>query len=281
MRHLFRLFILAPLFSFSIACEKEAVQLTPVPKEVIPKNPRAGLKPFFSYVPMEMETLYEEMAHYLKGKDVAMVGPAPNLVGTNMGPEIDAYDVVCRVNNSFIINTDMVPDYGIKKNILFNSGSELGLQVLEDVWPQWQAFEYIMLPGIHQHYGKDHESVLEGIRRVDMNNIPVFQPRQEWFFDWQYKIDKEKKWNFLNTGLSSIRLLLEFEINSLTVYGFTFYRGGKGYVKHQDDLLKKIVSENPTIGYQYSSDGAAHQQHKQRRFFRKYIESDPRVIFIE
>ena len=175
----------------------------------------------------------------------------------------------------------MVPDYGKRKDILFNSGSELGLQVLEEVWPQWQSFKYLMLPGIHQHYGKGHETVLEGMRRVDMNAIPIFQPDQAWFFDWQRKIEKVKKWNFLNTGLSSIRLLLEFEINSLTVYGFTFYRGGKGYVKHQDDLLRKIVSENPTIGYQFSSDGASHQQHKQRRFFRKYAESDPRVIFIE
>jgi len=279
--YLFQLILLGALLGLGIACEKETVGTPSINKEVSLKNSREGMKPFPGYVPLEMKMLYAEMADYLKGKDIAMVGPAPNLVGTNMGPEIDTHDVVCRVNNSFIINEEMIPDYGTKKNILFNSGSELGLQVLEDVWSQWQNFEYIMLPGIHQHYGKGHETVLEGIRRVDMNGIPIFQPKQEWFFDWQYKIDKEKKWNFLNTGLSSIRLLLEFEINSLTVYGFTFYRGGKGYVKYQDEILKKIVSENPTIGYQYSSDGAAHQQHKQRRFFRKYIESDPRVIFIE
>jgi len=281
VRYLFVSFLIFITSLWGAGCEEEWPVQEPPPKEIIPEFPREGIKSLPAYVPGEMELVYLELADYLRGKDIAMVGPAPNLVGTYMGPEIDSYDIVCRVNNSFIINEEMIPDYGNKKNILFNSGSELGLQVLEEVWPQWQGFDYIVLPGVHQHYGKDHETVLEGMRRVDMNAIPIFQPKQEWFFDWQRKIEKVKKWNFLNTGLSSIRLLLEFEINSLTVYGFTFYRGGKGYVKHQDDLLKKVVSENPTIGYQYSSDGASHQQHKQRRFFRKYIESDPRVIFIE
>lgn len=283
MRYSFVSFLTFTTAFLGAACQEEwpEYEAEIVPKEIIPEFPREGLKPFPAYVPAEMKTVYLDLADYLRGKDIAMVGPAPNLVGTNMGPEIDSYDIVCRVNNSFIINNEMVPDYGEKKNLLFNSGSELGLQVLEEVWPQWQGFDYILLPGIHQQHGKDHETVLEGMRRVDMNSIPIFQPQQQWFFDWQRKIDKVKKWNFLNTGLSSIRLLLEFEINSLTVYGFTFYRGGKGYVKHQDDLLKKIVSEHPTIGYLYSSTGASHQQHKQRRFFRKYIESDPRVIFIE
>lgn len=248
---------------------------------VLQQNIRKGVQELDHYITDEMSESFEILSDYLRGKDVAMVGPAPNLVGTGLGPEIDSYDIVCRVNNSFIISEEMVPDYGTKKDILFNSASELGLQVLEEVWPQWQGVHHIILPGIHQHYVKDHETVLEGMRRVNMNGIPIFQPQQAWFFDWQNKIDKEKKWNFLNTGLSSIRLLLEFDINSLTVYGFTFYRGGKGYVKHQDDLLKRIVAENPSIGYQYSPTGASHQQHKQRRFFRGYIEADPRIIFIE
>lgn len=283
MRYLFVSFLTFVTAFFGAGCQEEWPEPKPEPvrKEIIPEFSREGIKPFPAYVPAEMELVYLELADYLKGKDVAMVGPAPNLVGSGMGPEIDSYDVVCRVNNSFIINNEMVLDYGIKKDILFNSGSELGLQVLEEVWAQWQGVHHIVLPGIHQHYGKGHETVLEGMQRVNMNGIPIFQPKQAWFFDWQKKIDKEKKWNFLNTGLSSIRLLLDFEINSLTVYGFTFYRGGKGYVKHQDDLLKKIVEENPTIGYQYSPNGASHQQHKQRRFFRNYIEKDPRIIFIE
>ena len=60
-----------------------------------------------------MEIVY--LADYLRGKDIARFDPAPNLVGTNMGPEIDFYDIVCRVNNSFNINNEMVPDYGEKK----------------------------------------------------------------------------------------------------------------------------------------------------------------------
>ena len=114
-----------------------------------------------------------------------------------------------------------------------------------------------------------------------MNNIPVFQPRQEWFMAWQGKINKDKKWNFLNTGLSSIRLLLDFEINSLTIYGFTFYRGGKGYVKHQDNIIRKIAEENPISGIAYEPTGRSHQQHNQKKFFRRYIETDPRIMFIE
>ena len=235
-----------------------------------------------NHIPENMSGLYVELAEYLRGKDVAMVGPAPNLVGTGMGPEIDAYDVVCRVNNSFIINEEMVQDYGSRKDILFNSGSDLGLAVLKHVFPQWQAAQYVMLPGIHQHHTPDHDTVLEGFQEVNMNNIPVFQPDEDWFMGWQAKIDKEKKWNFLNTGLSSIRLLLEFDINSLTIYGFTFYKGGKGYVKHQDEVVRHVVANaNPIGASHYEPTGKSHQQHKQKKFFRRYIESDPRIIFVE
>ena len=214
--------------------------------------PKVGLE---NYVPQPMAPVYQELAEYLRGKDVAMVGPAPNLVGTGLGPEIDSFDVVCRVNNSFIINDEMITDYGSRKDILFNSGSDLGLAILQAVWPQWQSAQYIMLPGIHQHFTADHDTVLEGI--------------------------KEKKWNFLNTCLSSIRLLLEFEINSLTIYGFTFYKGGKGYVKHQDETIKKIAEESPLNGMHYEPTGKSHQQHKQKKFFRQHIENDPRIIFVE
>lgn len=233
------------------------------------------------YVSEEMVPTYLDLAEYLRGKDVAMVGPAPNLVGTGLGPEIDNYDVVCRVNNSFIINEAMEPDYGTRRDILFNSGSDLGIAILKSVFDQWQSTKYIMLPGIHQHHTPEHLTVLEGIQLANMNNIPVFQPNQEWFLAWQAKIDSEKKWNFLNTGLSSIRLLLEFEINSLTVYGFTFYKGGRGYVQHQDEVIRKIAEENPLNGMHYEPSGKSHQQHKQKRFFAAHIESDPRIIFVE
>tara|TARA_Y100001968_G_C19315288_1_gene696335 strand:+ start:79 stop:936 length:858 start_codon:yes stop_codon:yes gene_type:complete len=269
------------LVSFTLACQEGGGGDPQWPVTQKPQPHTVATIGVESHIPENMRSVYWELADYLRGKDVAMVGPAPNLVGTGMGSEIDAYDVVCRVNNSFIINEEMVKDYGARKDILFNSGSDLGLAILKHVWPQWQSAKYVMLPGIHQHHTPDHDTVLEGFQEVNMNNIPVFQPRQEWFMGWQAKIDKEKKWNFLNTGLSSIRLLLEFEINSLTIYGFTFYKGGKGYVKHQDEVIKKIAAENPLNGMHYEPTGKSHKQHKQKQFFRQYIESDPRIIFVE
>ena len=42
----------------------------------------------------------EKLNELVKGKTIAMVGPAPNLQGSNMGEFIDSHDLIFRVGDS-------------------------------------------------------------------------------------------------------------------------------------------------------------------------------------
>ena len=53
------------------------------------------------------------------GKRVALVGPAPHLLGTGAGEAIDSCDTVCRVND--IVEKKFGPDYGFKNDIIFHT----------------------------------------------------------------------------------------------------------------------------------------------------------------
>ena len=61
--------------AFSIGCEREVEYSYPTLEEGFRRTPEK-FAAFSDYVPSDMNLMYEELADYLKGKDIA-VGPAP------------------------------------------------------------------------------------------------------------------------------------------------------------------------------------------------------------
>lgn len=59
----------------------------------------------------------EDLAGFLEGKSVALVGPSPHLEGESMGARIDAHDVEARVNEIDSSNNAM--DYGSRTDMAF------------------------------------------------------------------------------------------------------------------------------------------------------------------
>lgn len=82
-------------------------------KRIIAHEPYSGSP----ILPYSQENDFKELAEYFKGKSVAIVGPAPDLIGQNKGKEIDNYDIVCKVGQMF--NVDDSENYGMKCDILF------------------------------------------------------------------------------------------------------------------------------------------------------------------
>ena len=66
------------------------------------------------------EKRYQE---YLEGKRVIFVGPAPNMIGKELGEWIDSFDVTVRSNGAIFLldNKDYRKDYGSKCNILYTN----------------------------------------------------------------------------------------------------------------------------------------------------------------
>jgi len=68
----------------------------------------------------DAEDVYSEL---IKGKRVAIVGPANILKGKGHGDSIDSYDTVIRMNGFFDIDESLVLDFGKKCDILYINGS--------------------------------------------------------------------------------------------------------------------------------------------------------------
>ena len=59
----------------------------------------------------------DKFSSLIDKKRVAIVGPSPHLLGSNMGKKIDSYDIVCRLNE--VRPKGLEADYGSKADILF------------------------------------------------------------------------------------------------------------------------------------------------------------------
>ena len=61
-----------------------------------------------------------QFSSLIKGKTVALVGPAEYLMGSNYGKEIDKHDVVVRVNRGIELIEVYENDVGKKSDILYS-----------------------------------------------------------------------------------------------------------------------------------------------------------------
>lgn len=169
-------------------------------------------------LPYSQEADFEELNHFFKNKSVAIVGPAPELIGQNKGTEIDQYDVVCKVGMMYKIKD--VENYGSRCDVLFNGcfpnyspRNEL-VNVNRVICPIKPC-----IPGILDVHKRDiwgHYQYLKNILpHIQFNAIGL----SSCDFDNKYKTRA-------TLGTFSINFLLKQELNKLGVYGFTWYKNG-------------------------------------------------------
>ena len=65
---------------------------------------------------------YNELfKNFVKGKTIALVGPAESITNSGKGNLIDKFDIVIRLNKSLPLPSDLASDIGTKTTILYNS----------------------------------------------------------------------------------------------------------------------------------------------------------------
>tara|TARA_R100001509_G_scaffold159328_1_gene125642 strand:- start:147 stop:869 length:723 start_codon:yes stop_codon:yes gene_type:complete len=161
----------------------------------------------------------KELKNLLKGKRVAIVGPSPHLLGKNIGPKIDEFDFVCRINN--IIETEYSADYGSKNDIIFHCCPTLWIHnfalKLERDEETTKNIKFVVCPAIKAiHDGSG--SVTENFKNINKYNIPFWWIGQNNYWNIRNEIGVEP-----NSGLSSIIILLNCGIKELLITGFSFY----------------------------------------------------------
>ena len=200
------------------------------------------------------------MYNYLKGKRVAIVGPALSVEGSKNGSFIDSHDVVVRLNYANINNPK---DSGTKTDIVYYDGSlhnygDLKLDYLVCAYPKTEwFFEERCLKSV-QYLSTlyNHKVVDSGIYTQLKNSL-----------------DKDNTVR-PNTGLIAIVDLLQSELRSLFITGLDFYRSS--YVKEHPDYGNTDLTEISRI-FKSGDNGDYHDVEKQFEYFQQHIITDPRL----
>jgi len=157
-----------------------------------------------------------------KGKSVALIGPAQNLIGTSKGNYIDSFDIVCRVQNGFIIDKKWEIDYGKRCDVMFNTCNLTTLCSLK------RNKDYIK---------KDCKLIICPIEKkiypdkldYNISKKNVFENYQDTGIDIPFfKVPDFREPVGLNTGMQSIKFLLTTEAKSIYIAGYDFHQVADG-----------------------------------------------------
>lgn len=187
----------------------------------------------------EEQSQVKDLKSYLKGKNVALVGPAAYMMGSGLGKEIDSHDVVVRINRGLDSISEFKNDIGSRTDILYSCLIERAQQAGEVSVEKFKNFgvKHIIAPpasgmdGICSNFSFHQLVDLKKIKEIN-KSIPVSLISKELNNKIAKLVDCKP-----NTGFLSIYDLLENDIKSLSIYGFSFYLDG--FIKGQKSGVEK------------------------------------------
>ena len=204
----------------------------------------------------------KEYKNFLKGKRVAIVGPAKSVMFQKNGPLIDSYDVVVRIcNTEADFDLSHHGDYiGTKTDVMYNVMDshisnlkkwivDNGVKYLSTTYPSQEWF-----------FGRMKGNV-KLLRREDAFKTVIIPPEPYFFV-------KKATNSRPNSGFCAIIDLLSSELKELFITGIDFYRSsvegdGSGYLSEyvsgdgsgfgwhkrrgKDFLIENISRDGPDI----------------------------------
>ncbi len=196
--------------------------------------------------------LYEKLFYeYVKGKTIALVGPAESILNTNRGHIIDKFDIVVRLNKSIPLPKDISHDIGTRTDILYNSLNRSDF-----------PGENKLSPTLHKKYGIKFVCSSYPFNGVFKDDIAYYVRKYQ--FELPFKVMDEKKFQKFEvalgtrpyTGTCAIMDLLSYPIKYLYITGLDFYYSkyysqyreiSKGQLKHTRN--SNIHNAKPQLNY--------------------------------
>jgi len=171
----------------------------------------------------------DEYVEYMRGKSVALVGPADTCVGRCYGGYIDGHDVVCRLNMSYdMSDQSRWVDYGERMDVLYSALADKPSVALK------HPVKYIVCPFPNEPpYRKQIKR-----ERAALNNIVVATPKQLRAFEGHYHSRPL-------TGTLAIAHLLSLPISRLFITGMSVYRTDyySGYSHLSHDKTCSVIQD--------------------------------------
>jgi hypothetical protein len=198
---------------------------------------------------------------HLKGKRVALISKAPSLEGTNLGPEIDRYDVVVRINQAFDFASELHSDYGSRTDVVYDTMNRSSIKLLNAYWDT--------------HTGKELIFVRHNIKYNEVPALEYLRPD----IKFRYAHPSILARNFrplVQTGiLAAADILKDSEVSELFIAGFDFYTNKASYTNDAIQKTISVIHEGEAL--KTAQGRVPHDQRQQAKFFVDFVSSDPRV----
>ena len=182
------------------------------------------------------QTAYDS---YLRGKRVAVVGPAASMKGSGLGPKIDGYDVVVRINVAFPVPPSEASDIGTRLDVLYNClnpspecGGKLDDRALKAAGVQFVVCPLANVPPFD----------IDIKRWRERKPVLPFEVMDTELYNELGKALRSRP----NTGFAAIWDLLHRPAAEVLVTGFTFFRGGfhKPYRSHHERTALNMMQRH-------------------------------------
>ncbi len=211
-----------------------------------------------------------KLAEFLKGKRVALVGPAESAIGQSYGSAIEGFDVVVRVK-SFDFEEKYEIDLGKRTDILFTDGvlhkrdgyANAGVKPKEHFYDDYTILErknikHIVcnFPADHFVYSERSKGSFDAIR--SSTNIPVSNVSSDRWHSAKEVLSRP------NAGCIAMIDLLGYEISELFIVGLDFFRTGYNEGNFFSFLKTDLINE----WHENSDEGEYHWVDRQYLFFK-------------
>ena len=200
---------------------------------------------------------------YLKGKSVAVVGPAPSLLKMELGEKIDGHDVVVRSNTGFPPPKHLSKHLGSRTDIHYHclneddlGGGKLFMEEMQ------KELDYLCCP-----YPKWVDPFHRDIVRFENTNngrLKFHCIDTDYYCNVVSKIGTR-----INSGIGTILDLLSYDIEKMFITGYTFFEG-ESYI---EDVRPNEIMEK----YKKTNFDGRHFQEPQKDLIRLLYTSDDRI----
>jgi len=223
---------------------------------------------------------YEDI---FRGKKVAIIGPSPSIYNEENGDYIEEkYDLIVRINKQWRHDQDLDKYIGKRTDILYNcmDPSEECGGIMDITYVKEQNLNLIIDPIMFGYkMSNTRDRIFRGMQRVNfyvifhLNNhgrIPFGMINTEKYMIWDKSANTR-----INTGLLAILDVLSSDAKEVYIKGFTFFKDG--YINNYRNTIggKKTNEENSSkIVLSYMNKFKIHDQEKQWKFFKKFIQDE-------
>ena len=190
---------------------------------------------------------YNKFNSYLKGKKVALVGPANYLSLVEYGEKINSYDIIVRVNRGIELIEDSSIHLGNRTDILYNcliehpdNGGKISISNLKRNNVKWIC----TIPYGSADGKKTSRFLHPQVKLRTFLKLILFMNLHIFDYKEYGKLNKRIKCR-ANTGFAAIFDLLNSDIKELFITGFSFYLDTffAGYKKGCERSEEKFAQE--------------------------------------